>query len=364
MMTGDVPMAHAGMAGACDLQKQYYEEGKIYTLQIESTLKCPQKCAYCYADSKPDSIQGLTSGKIHELLNSAASLEIKMIDWLGGDPLVRSDWYELCNYATSLGLINNIWTSGIPLANSEIARQAVEVTKGGFISTHLDSLAPKFYIAMHKSENCEGDPKNIKLILKGIKNCLNNGKVPGEMVNCITYTATLADGDAKATILYFQKHFNIKTCLTLFNPVINRLTNGFWEPSLAQIKEAFSYRDQINYPTDFSCGSMDVSKFYCGTVICITAEGWLTPCSVIRTKEFGNINQEPFDLLLEKGKRRLLCLDFRDISKLPGNCGVCVNNSNCFGCRSSAFYYAGDLLAADPKCYQFTPQQSRKGVRE
>ncbi len=361
MMTDDVPLAHAGMAGAYNLQKEYYKEEKVYTLQIESTLRCHQQCAYCYAESKPNSIQGLTSEKIRELLDSAASLEIKMIDWLGGDPLIRSDWYDLCNHAISLGLINNIWTSGIPLANPEIAKMAVEVTKGGFISTHLDSLEPKLYIFMHKGENCEGDLRNINIILKGIKNCLSFGKAPGEMVNCITYTAPLSNGDAKATIRYFQEHFNIKTCLTLFNPVVNRSLNRSWEPSLAQIKDAFSFRDQVNYPGDISCGSMDVSKFYCGTVVCVTTEGWVVPCSVIRTEEFGNVNQEPFNLLLERGKRRLLCLDFRDTSKLPGNCSNCFNNSNCFGCRSSAFYYAGDLLAADPKCYQFTPQPSRKG---
>ena len=54
-------------------------------------------------------------------------------------------------------------------------------------------------------------------------------------------------------------------------------------------------------------------------------------------------------------KRRLLFLDFRDPSNLPGNCGSCSNNSFCFGCRSSAYYYEGDILAADPKCYQYTP---------
>jgi radical SAM protein with 4Fe4S-binding SPASM domain len=353
MRREDVPLKHAGMASEFELQKQYFEEGKIFILQIESTLKCNQLCDYCYAGSTPDSPQGMGSEKIKELLGAASKLGVRMIDWLGGDPFLREDWYELCKYASNLGLINNIWTSGIPLANPEIARKAVEVTVGGFISTHLDTINPELYSILHGGEGGDGDLKNIQLILKGIKNVLSEGKSPGAMVNCVTYTAPLAEGEAKRMISYMQKEFGIKTCLTLFNPVVHRKTNVSWEPTVGQIEEAFIYRDKINYPDDPSCGPMDVSKFYCGTVICVTYDGWITPCSVIRTQEFGNVNDERLEVLIEKHRKRLLFLDFRDPSKLPGNCGNCMNNSFCFGCRSSAYYYEGDILAADPKCYQF-----------
>ncbi|MHA1241698.1 MAG: SPASM domain-containing protein, partial [Promethearchaeota archaeon] len=266
-------------------------------------------------------------------------------------------------YASDLGLINNIWTSGIPLANPEIARKAVEVSHKGFISTHLDTLDPDLYNLMHGGEQCKGNSDNINLILKGIKNIIQAGKDPGGIVNCITYTTPLSHGDAKAMISYFQEKFGVKTCLTLFNPVIHQTGNPSWEPSNDQIKDAYEHRDLVNYPDDPSCGPMDVSKFYCGTVVCVTAEGWLVPCSVIRTKEFGNIHDETLDFLVEKTKQRLLMLDFRDPSKLPGNCGSCSNNSNCFGCRSSAYYYNGDIMAADPKCFQFSTK-SKKEIEE
>ena len=360
MTQEDVPLAHAGMASEIELQKQYYEQEKIFILQIESTLRCPQLCDYCYAGSKPNSPEGMSSNKIKELLNSASNLEVRMIDWLGGDPLVRSDWYELCRYALDLGFINNIWTSGIPLANLEVAKKVVEVTKNGFISTHLDTLDPELYKLLHGGEGCVGNSENIGLILNGIKNVIAAGKDPGAMVNCITYTTPLANGDAKGMISYIQEKFGIKTCLTLFNPVIHRNANKSWEPSIAMIKDAFEYRDRVNYPDDPSCGPMDVSKFYCGTVICITAEGWLTPCSVIRTEEFGNVFNEKLEVLIEKKKKRLLFLDFRDPSKLPGNCGSCANNSFCFGCRSSAYYYGGDILAADPRCYHHKPSNLKR----
>jgi radical SAM protein with 4Fe4S-binding SPASM domain len=303
----------------------------------------------------------MNSENIKELLDSATKLGIHMIDWLGGDPLVRKDWYELCKYASKLGLINNIWTSGIPLANIETAKKAVEVTEKGFISTHLDTINPDLYKILHGGEGCGGDLQNIDLIIKGIKNTLSAGKNPSAMVNCITYTSPLAEGDAKKMISYMQEEFGIKTCLTLFNPVIHKTGYNTWEPSITQIEDAFVHRDKVNYPDDPSCGAMDVSKFYCGTVICITSDGWLTPCSVIRTQEFGNVNNEKLEVLINRRRKRLLFLDFRDPSKLPGNCSKCSNNSFCFGCRSSAYYYEGDILAPDPKCYKFTPNILKEG---
>jgi len=364
MSKEDFPLAHAGMASEIKLQKKYYEDGRIYIIQIESTLKCPQLCSYCYAGSLPDSPEGLTSDKIRSLLNSAAKMGVRMIDWLGGDPLVRKDWYELCKYASNLGLINNIWTSGIPLANPEVARKAVEVSYKGFISTHLDTLDSDLYKLMHGGKQYEGNLNNIDLILNGIKNIMQAGKDPGAIVNCITYTTPLANGDSKAMISYFQEKFGIKTCLTLFNPVIHRTVNPLWEPNNDQIKDAYKHRDRTNYPNDPSCGPMDVSKFYCGTVVCVTTEGWLVPCSVIRTKEFGNVHDEKLEFLVEKTRQRLLMLDFRDTSKLPGNCGSCSNSSNCFGCRSSAFYYNGDIMAEDPKCFQFSEKVLNKAMEE
>ncbi|MDY6865910.1 MAG: radical SAM protein [Halobacteriota archaeon] len=355
MKREDQPMRHAGMAADGELQKRYYDDGKVFILQIESTLRCPQLCNYCYAGSLPNSPHGLSSEKIYELLESASKMEVMMIDWLGGDPLVREDWYDLCSYASELGLINNIWTSGMPLADREVAKRTVEVTEGGFISTHLDTLNNDPYKLLHGGEGCDGGTGNIKMILGGIENCLDYGKDPGSMVNCITYTRPLAKGDAKETISYFQENFGIKTCLTLFNPVIHRSSNSSWEPSQEEIKDAYDFRDRINYPNESSYGPMDVSKYYCGTVICVTGEGWVVPCSVIRTKEFGNFNDESLEVILEKGRNRLLYLDFRDPDKLPKNCRCCSNNINCFGCRSSAYYYGGDILATDPKCFNYEP---------
>ena len=102
----------------------------------------------------------------------------------------------------------------------------------GFISTHLDSINAEFYTKVHGNSGVKSHPENIGLIQKGVENCLKFGKDPESMVNCITFTKPLADGDAKKTIEHMFTKYGIKTCLTLFNPVVNRTSNDTWTPSL------------------------------------------------------------------------------------------------------------------------------------
>jgi radical SAM protein with 4Fe4S-binding SPASM domain len=339
------------------MEREYYAAGKVHTLQIESTQRCPQSCKYCYAGSKDDSAHGLSSDQIVRVLHTAADLAVRVIGWFGGDPLMRPDWFELCVKARSLGLINEIWSSGIPLADPDVAKRAVEVTAGGVISTHLDSLDPRKIELLQDSGTNGAHAARIESILRGVENCIAAGKSPDEMSNCITLTAPLGEEDVERTMTYFQRAYGIKTCLTLFNPVAVPEDIKLWEPSRRQVIRTCQARLRIHGLSESSSGGMDLSKFFCGTVVCVAYDGWVLPCSVIRTTEFGNIRDEPFATLLERGRRRLLYLDFRDPERLPKKCARCAHNDECFGCRSNAFYYAGNLMAEDPKCFGY----KRKG---
>ena len=57
--------------------------------------------------------------------------------------------------------------------------------------------------------------------------------------------------------------------------------------------------------------SMDVNKYYCGGTVCITVEGDVTPCSVIR-QGFGNVHHLPFAEIINRHRSELLFLPLRD----------------------------------------------------
>ncbi len=326
---------------------KYFEEGKVYSIQIESTLACPQGCLYCYASDENAPIKELPEDKIIDVIDSAARMEVRAIDWLGGDPLLRKDWYELMERAMDKGLRNNIWTSGMPLEKLEVAKKAVEVSEGGFISVHLDSLDEMIYKKLHT-----GDPKRkISAILKGVENVQSLGKNPENMINCITFTKIVAGEDVKRTIKYFFEEKGMRTCLTQMCMAGLAKEHPEWEPTPKDIMEACETRDKINYPdSNLSMSTMDTNKHYCGGIICVTIDGDVTPCSVIR-KGFGNIYELTLDDIIEKNKDELLLTRLRDTKNLPGNCSSCKHNSICWGCRATAYYEKGDMLAEDSKCY-------------
>ncbi len=345
---------YGGLAvGHQDEQKRYFAEKRLYALQIESTDACHQGCIYCYAGSTPQETRGLSSTEIHHLLSDAAALEIRAIDWLGGDPLVRSDWHALMEYAQSLGLINNIWTSGLPLRNKEIALKVYEVSEGGFVSVHVDSITPEVYASLHRG----GNVQYVNAIVEGVDNMLNLGKSPDKMINCITYTNRQGPEDAIRTMRWWFEEKGLRTCLTMFNPSGMGANWKTLEPNAQEVQMVYTERDRINYGDDtISIAAMDTDKYYCGTMSTVTFTGDVTPCSVIR-EEVGNIRLTPFPQIIEEHIDTLIHADLHDICNLPVPCNACINNEHCWGCRASAYHYSGDANGLDPKCWLISSDQ-------
>ncbi len=328
-------------------ERKYFEEGKLYSIQIESNLACPQGCLYCYASSENIPMKELPKQDIISIINSAANMKVKAIDWLGGDPLLRKDWYTLMKFVIKKGMRNNIWTSGIPLKNKAVAQKAVEVSEGGFISVHLDTLDEKLYHKLHTGNS----KTKIAAILKGIDNVQELGKKPEHMINCITFSKILAK-DVENTIKYFFVKKGMRTCLTQMCMSGLAENHPEWIPTIDEIQYACNIRDKLNYPNStVSMSSMDVNKFYCGAMICVTIGGDVTPCSVIR-KGVGNIHNASLEQIIEDHRNELLHLRLRDQKNMPGQCSTCENNTICWGCRATAFYSCGDACGVDPNCYK------------
>ena len=323
---------------------RFFEKKQVYAVQIESCLSCTGGCRYCYASAQDPLSAELPAACIRRVLHEVKAAGVRAIDWLGGDPLMRKDWYELARAAQDLGLLNNIWTSGIPLADPLVVKQVAEVTSGGFVSVHLDSLDEEIYRVLHTGEP---DTK-IQSVLRGVENLLDAGKPPREIINCITFTRPLAGKDVERTIRYFSDK-GIRTCLTQICMAGLGKEHPEWVPSGPQIRHAIGIRDRMNYPgSDLSMSTMDVNKYYCGGMVCITVEGDVTPCSVIR-EGFGNVNRMPFGEIITQYHRELLFIPLRERGNAD-RCSSCKNQQVCWGCRATAYYTTGNLMADDPNC--------------
>lgn len=333
--------------GRDEEQRRYFTEKRLYTLQVESTDACPQGCVYCYANSSPTATRALASDEIRTLLDAAAHLEVRAIDWLGGDPLARVDWYELMDHARALGLTNNVWTSGLPLRDRDVARRVTDVTEGGFVSVHVDSLSPEIYARLHRG----GNPQNIAAIVEGVDNMQAAGKSTDQMINCITFTALQPPQDVIETMRWWMNEKGMRTCLTMFNPAD---MGAEWRPLVPGRQETgdvFRERDRLNYGEhDGTIAAMDTDKYYCGTMATVTFTGEVTPCSVIRTG-VGNIRQTPFARIVQEHIGLLIHESLHDAPHMPAPCNRCHENTHCWGCRASAYHYGGDANGPDPKCW-------------
>ncbi len=346
-MHDDEVVAGAGLHPDYREEQAYFEAGRVYAVQMELNLACPQGCLYCYASDAEPPTEEMPRKDVIEVVDAAADMDVRAIDWLGGDPLARNDWYELMRYARQQGLTNNIWTSGIPLQHEVVARRAVEVSQGGFISVHLDSLDEEIYGRLHTGNAAA----KIRAILAGVDQVQAAGKDPGEMVNCITFTSAVA-GDAARTIRFFQEEKGMQTCLTQLCPTGLAEDRDDLMPSLAEIAHACTVRDEVNYPgSSLSICSMDTDKYYCGGIICVTVDGDVTPCSVIR-ESVGDIHEETLQDIVEEHRDTLLFTDLHDGSRLPEDCQDCRHSAVCWGCRAAAYYATGDVCGPDPNCYR------------
>jgi radical SAM protein with 4Fe4S-binding SPASM domain len=326
---------------------EYFEKNMVYSIQIGVTTACSQSCHYCYTSDLKASPHHMTNKDVLTILDTAAKLQVKGIDWLGGDPLLHPNWYSFMQSAQKRGLTNNIWTSGLPLANKTTAQKAVNVTKNGFISVHLDTLVETLYQQLHN-----GNPHhNITTILKGIDLVQKLGKNPEHMLNCITLTRPVA-ADVKKTIYYFQIEKGMRTCLTQLCPTGLAAAHPEWMPTQEDIKQAYTARDTINYPdSTLSMCSMDTNKYYCGGIICVTIDGDVTPCSVIR-EGVGNIHKQSLEQIIQQHRATLLFNNLRTHTSTAKDCTNCENSSICWGCRAAAYYNTGDSCGRDPKCYK------------
>ena len=82
---------------------RFFEKNLVYAVQIESCLSCEGGCRYCYASAHNPLSAELPAASIHRILHEVKEAGVRAIDWLGGDPLMRKDWYELAHAAHGNG---------------------------------------------------------------------------------------------------------------------------------------------------------------------------------------------------------------------------------------------------------------------
>jgi radical SAM protein with 4Fe4S-binding SPASM domain len=103
------------------------------------TLRCPQACVYCYADTREKEQELLPLSRIYDIIQEAKRLRFGGISISGGEPFVHRDIFKILKWILEAGFHPQIPTK-YPLAK----RQVYQIKDIGFDSFQisLDSVQP------------------------------------------------------------------------------------------------------------------------------------------------------------------------------------------------------------------------------
>jgi MoaA/NifB/PqqE/SkfB family radical SAM enzyme len=110
---------------------------KLEFLWIELTAQCNLECIHCYCDSSPRATtpSSLSISQRKRLIDSAADLGCRQIQFIGGEPTLSKDLVSLIEHAHSRGVAVEVFTNA-----THVSANFLEC-----LSRHKVSIATSFY---------------------------------------------------------------------------------------------------------------------------------------------------------------------------------------------------------------------------
>src|SRR5579884_344591 len=79
--------------------------GPLRFLWCEVSRKCQLSCSHCYAESSPAGTHGaMTTADWERVIGQAAGLGVELVQFIGGEPTLRSDLAHLIRHARGTGM--------------------------------------------------------------------------------------------------------------------------------------------------------------------------------------------------------------------------------------------------------------------
>lgn len=119
---------------------QPHSERELTAATIYLTRRCNLNCQYCFYDAGIPREQELSTEECLQLIDELASMKVKRVNFMGGEPLLRKDIFLLAQRSRQKGLDVNLITNGT-LINREIAGKIREHFPR--VQVSLDGLEPE-----------------------------------------------------------------------------------------------------------------------------------------------------------------------------------------------------------------------------
>ena len=338
------------------------------------TNRCNLKCRHCYLSAEDKNYsRELSTSEAKVLIDDLAKMEVPILIFSGGEPLVREDIFQLGEYASGKGLRVVISTNGT-LITEEMAKKLKD---SGFlyVGVSLDGLRKTHDAFRGIDGSFEG-------ALKGIRNSLKAGVKTG-----IRFTVSRINYRDLPDVLELVVREGI-TRFCLYHLVYSGRGKELVNSDLSNEQR----REMINFLIEKTVGfhrrgveveilsvdnNVDGVFIYCyvkekmperaeevrellkmqggcsaGRRICsVSPEGDIYLCQFWRHKSIGNVREQALSKVWKEASSPLLRDVRNKLEHIRGRCGECRYKELCSGCRVRAEVVNDDVWGADPACY-------------
>ncbi|MEW6607335.1 MAG: radical SAM protein [bacterium] len=328
------------------------------------TRQCNLSCRHCYISAHDKkSMTELTTDEAKRFIYDLASLNVPVLLFSGGEPLLRKDIFELGEFAANLGIRPVISSNGTLISSSI----ALSIKNVGFeyVGISIDGLAD-----VHNE--FRGIKNGFQLSFEGIHNCQE-----AKLHTGIRFTVNkhnfedlpaLLDLAAKESIPRFclyhlvytgkgkemiQDDLDLNTKINLIKFLIFRATTISNMEILTVDNPADGIYFYIQEKEPHKKALIETLLKMAGgcsagqKIANVSPEGEIYPCQFWQDLSSGNVRKTPFSQIWQKNLN--MCSQIK--TRLKGKCGQCSYKDLCGGCRVRAKIIYGDYLAEDPACY-------------
>jgi radical SAM protein with 4Fe4S-binding SPASM domain len=337
------------------------------------TNRCNLKCKHCYINAEDRSYEEeLTTEEAIEFIHDLARMQVPVLLFSGGEPLVRKDIFELGKLAAQLGLRPVISSNGT-LINDDTAKK-IKAAGFQYVGISIDG-SPATHDEFRNKKGA------YDAALKGIRACLSNGIKTGirftvnkynqhdlphiiDLIKnegiprfCMYHLVYAGRGEkmAKMDTTIEEKRrileYISKETLNLHHIGVeveilttDNHADGIY--LLNYIRENEPEReDEVVQLLNMHGGCSAGTKF-----ANVDPKGNVHPCQFWQDYTVGNVREKPFSEIWNSDDQLLVKLREKD-KHVQGKCSRCLYKALCSGCRIRARAVYGDLWAEDPACY-------------
>lgn len=330
---------------------------------FELTYKCNLACQHCLVDAGSSKSDELSFDEIAEILIQLKEMKVFTINFGGGEPLLRPDFFEIMKYASDLNLGVIFSTNGFLINDSVFEKLAdlktfsVQISVDGLESTHDDfrGIQGSYKKAIWALKEFSDKGYHTTMSTMMLKTNLN------ELESLIKLCVSLGISSFKLSTFMpagrgsrnFDKYLLTSSELKMLaEQMLNekkKYDSEFYIDNKATFPWLFEKKATLS---NTNVRNINIGCSAAQSNVVISPTGEVYPCPFLHELSAGNLREKKLRDIWEKSEAFFV---FRQLNtnQLKGKCRSCefIPYQCQGGCRAAAFLRTGDFYAEDPYCW-------------